>query len=323
MIFVPKLKIIEPKSELVAGNRFSGEYKLIATNARTGKQRVLADWFPNVILDVGLDRAGTTSALWTVCSVGSGNSAPLETQTSLDNRIASTSSILSSPTSNLGVAPWYTQQTVTYRFAQGAAAGNLSEIAVGGSTDGSNLWSRALILDGGGQPTTITVLADEFLDAVYRIRNYPPYLNDVVSELTIDGITTTVTARVGEANDANLWISSSFRGFAGGGDPTGSAARHNVYSGVIGSVTGTPSGTSATGPGAGNQTYTSQSLFRDYTLSWGLTQGNVGGVRSLHSYLGSSGRAGYMQYQFDPPIAKDSTKTMVFTLRHSWGRYVV
>jgi hypothetical protein len=323
MIFIPRLKVIEPKSELVARMGMAGEFEMVATNVYTGKQRTLAK-FPNLILDIGLDRVGVAQGWWANCYVGSGNSVPTEAQTSLDVLVASTTNRISATTSSLATPPYYTQLVVTYRFAQGAAAGNLSEVGVGWSVAG--LWSRALILDSGGNPTTITVLADEFLDVVYRLRNYPP-LEDVTSEVIIDGVTTTVLARAAEVATVGAWLATNVAGHIGGGDTVPNASRHVLTSGNIAAITSKPSGSPQSGPGAGNASYTNGTYFRDYTTSWSITQGNIsGGVRTAFTMMGhgsSSSGLGRMQYQFTPNIQKDATKTMVLAFRNSWGRYTV
>jgi hypothetical protein len=320
MIFVPKLKIIEPKSEIVSRSGLKGEWRLVATNRYTGRERVLADWFPNLILDGGLNRIGLGSGWLGWCYVGTGNSTPTETQSSLDNQIASTSTRTAHSTSSSGAAPWYAQNTITYRFAQGAAAGNISEIGVGWS---AGLFSRALILDGLGDPTTITVLADEFLDATYRVRVYPPAA-DVTTSMSIDGVETEVLARAANASSQFSWFGTSAVGPQGGGDPTGSANRHNCYAGLIGPITGAPSNVLTGTPGAANAAYVSGSYQVDYSTTWGLTLANTGGgVRSYRTDFGRpTGNFGSMQYQFTPTIAKDATKTMVLNARHIWGRYI-
>ena len=68
-------------------------------------------------------------------------------------------------------SPYYRWAKVTWRFGQGVAAGNISEVGLGWGN--SNLWNRALIKDANGNPTTITVLSDEYLDVVSEIRDYP------------------------------------------------------------------------------------------------------------------------------------------------------
>lgn len=318
MIFIPKLKIIEPKEEIKMASRFSGEYKIEATNARTGKQRVLADWFPNLILDAGLDRVGISANYYAICYVGSGNSTPTELQTGLDAQVAGTSTRISNSVTNSGAAPYYAQHTVVYRFAQGAAAGNLSEIGVGWATGA--LFSRALILDGLGNPTTITVLADEFLDVTYRIRLYVP-MNDVLSVVPIDGVGTQVLARAAAASSTSAWLNTSDYGPLAGGNPQGAPVLHYVYSGTIGSITGSPGGTTGGASSMSNAAYTPGTLYRDWSVTWGINAGNVGGVRSAMVYQGADGTFGRTQFQFDPVIPKDNTKTMVLNFRMSWGRY--
>ena len=53
---------------------------------------------------------------------------------------------------------------------------------------------RALILDGGGSPTTLTILSDETLDVTYTIRVYPP-TTDVTGSITLDGVSYGYTIR--------------------------------------------------------------------------------------------------------------------------------
>ncbi len=96
---------------------------------------------------------GSVGDYMSTCMVGSGNAAPAETDTALQAR-ASTSNI-NVQSNNSNVSPRYGWRRRTFRFAAGAAAGNLSEVGVGWTT--TAVFSRALILDGSGNPTTITV----------------------------------------------------------------------------------------------------------------------------------------------------------------------
>jgi hypothetical protein len=84
-----------------------------------------------------------------------------------------------------------------FRYAVGAATGTWSEVGVG-QTDGASgfnpMFSRALILDGLGNPTTISVLADEYLDVTYDVIIRPP-LEDVTGSFTLAGTTYNYTLR--------------------------------------------------------------------------------------------------------------------------------
>ena len=320
MIFVPRLKVVEPESEVVARSGLCGEWRLAAVNRHTGRERVLADWFPNLILDSGLNRIGTNSNWMASCYVGSGASTPVETQTTLDALVASTSNRITDQISASSGAPWFTAQTITYRFDVGTLTEQLSEIAVGWASNG--LFSRARILDTFGAPTTINVLADEYLDAVYRLRCYSPP-DDVVTSVTIAGVTTEVIARAANANVQAQWMNDAYQGQVGGGDPRNNPAEnHYVYSGTIGPVTSIPIGTAATGAAAINAAYISGSYQRDYSTKWDLAFGNVGGVRSYLTRMGGvQGGFGRMQYQFTPAIEKNADRVLVLNARHIWGRY--
>ena len=320
MIFIPKLNLVEPKSEVSARSGLCGEWRLAAVDRYTGRERVVADWFPNLILDSGLNRIGTASNWMASCYVGSGNSVPNELQTTLDVLVASTSNRISDLISASSGAPWFTQQTITYRFGVGTLTEQLSEIAVGWANNG--LFSRALILDLFGAPTTINVLADEYLDATYRLRCYSPP-DDVTTSVTIAGVVTEVVARAARASTQAEWLNDAYQGPVGGGDPRNNPAQHHtVYSGGIGSVTSVPAGTSATGARAVNAAYVSGTYQRDYATQWDLTFGNVGGVRSYLTRMGGDvGGFGLMQYQFTPAIEKNADRVLVLNARHIWGRY--
>lgn len=147
-------------------------FKLIVHKGNPEQPTKETPMFHNLVLDAGLDRLSVGSAIGRVC-VGSGNSTPVVTQTSLDAFIASTTTTQGSDAGGKQIItePYYYWARRTYRFGEGVAAGNLSEIGLGWTN--TNLFNRALIKDASGNPTTITVLADEFLDVVVELRFYP------------------------------------------------------------------------------------------------------------------------------------------------------
>ena len=273
-----------------------------------GTRRVLADWFPNLILNGGLDRMGANSEYLGWCQVGSGSTAPVATQTALVNRIAGTNTHQNSVYGAQASAPYYGWFRRTFRFAQGVAAGNLSEVGVGWATSGS-LFSRALILDGGGSPTTITVLSDEVLDVTYELRRYPGTV-DLTGTVVLDGVTHDWISRASGVTTNGIWTESGpmVLDFA------------QSFSGDIGAVTALfPSGTSRT-LSVTPLAYSSGSYTCAATVSAGLNDSNfAGGIRSIvvRSYYA---RIGSYQIQFDPAIPKDNTKVLSLTIQHSWAR---
>ena len=286
----------------------AGWFKLEAIRP-DGTRRVLADWFPNLILNGGLDRMGANADYLNWCQVGSGSTAPVATQTALVNRIAGTSTVQSSVEGAQASAPYYGWRRLTYRFAQGVAAGNLSEVGVGWDTSGS-LFSRALILDGGGSPTTITVLSDEVLDVTYELRRYPGTV-DLTGTVVLDGVTHNWVSRAAAVTDQYSWSGT-------GAMALDFAIAHN---GDIGPVTaGSPSGTLSNLIHVTTLAYSSGSYTRAFTVPAGLNDGNlVGGIRSILTGSYSEG-AGRYQIQFDPAIPKGNTKVLSLTIQHTWAR---
>lgn len=285
-------------------------------------RRICADWFPNLITDQGLDRLGANNGWGQFCQVGSGNTPPANTDTSLQTFVAASSVEQSASVSASGSSPYFCTANKTYRFNAGVATGNLSEVGIGWSSGASTLFSRALILDGGGVPTTITVLPDEVLDVTYAFRVYAP-LVDIVSTITISGILYNYTLRA--TNVTTPWASSLNPPFGSWGNilqsffGNGQSAIFrgaSAWSGAIGAITATPSGTNDTASTFSTAAYGTNNLYRDGTAVWDLNDGNVGGIRSVSYYFSWCA----YQMEFSPVIAKDNTKTLTLTFRHTWAR---
>lgn len=326
-IWTRRPQIIEPKSEVEFIPRLGGFYKLEAV-APNGRRRLLADWFPNLIPDVGLDIPGVSSSWCYTCRIGSGNTAPSVSDTALVSQVASSSNRTDITGASNQTAAAYTYARCTWRFAAGSAAGNLAEIAV---FESSRMLSRALILDGTGAPTTLTVLSDEALDATYEIRNYPP-LSDVLTTMVIGSTTHDVVIRVSEVD--MLW---DMRG-SGLGSPVGWMAGSASNSALVypststlGAITGSPSGTGSLRSSSATSAYSTGSYFRDFSSTWGLTNGNVsGGIATARITCGSQpsaageGTSGLcFQMSFDPVIPKTASNNLVLNFRQSWARKAI
>lgn len=291
-----------------------GHFKLEAVNMETGARRFLAE-FDNLITNGGMDRLANNSDWNSWCSVGSGNTAPAFTDSGLVTFIASTNNTSSTSNGNSGSSPWFGQAIKTFRFAIGTATGNLSEIGIGWSSVNGSLFSRALILDGSGNPTTITILSTEALDATYTLQLYAPTA-DVTGTVVVSGVSYAYTLRA---------ASVSSTGWGGGfvfGDQFGWNGG-TVFNGTIGAVTSTPSGSSATLGSPAKQSYTPGSFQIDTIWTMGLTDANVSGGISAAYLIGgqSRGAMGAFQVGFSPAIPKDGTKTLTLTFRQSWARH--
>lgn len=300
-----------PRSGLtVVRHDLAGFYKLVATNSK-GQTRVVADWFANLILDVGLNRLGTGGIIDRI-SVGSGNSTPTAGQTSLDTLVATTTTTVGAAVESYdSVGNSYAFRRSTYRFATGVAAGNLTEVGAGWS---GGLFSRALIKDGGGVPTTVTILSDETLDVIYELRVYVPA--DVVGTCVISGVTYNTVMRACKLNSSSYW------GFGllwaqGMATPNMSSTTNAFGVGALGTVLTDPGGTflnNATSTAAVGS-YVNNSYERVYRNTYGLSDGAVPfGAMTFLSRMGA------YKASFDPPIPKDTTKILTIDWKISWAR---
>lgn len=308
MILIPKYKTLE--TGIAVRPRFTGHFKLEAVGL-DGRVRHLAE-FDNLITTLGANMLGgvNSGAIFTTLCVGSGNATPALTDTSLQTLVASTNTTgpASPVLSNSGSSPYYGITTIQWQFPIGGATGNLSEVGVGFST--TALFSRALIVDNVGSPTTITVLSTEALYVTYTLRQYVP-LTDVTGNVTLNAISYAYTLRAMNATAAFAWAL-----FNGGDNPT--LQNSAAYSGTIGAITGSPSGTASNASTLSTSAYSSGSFVRDVSATWGLTQGNVGGIGAISLVFGGSQSRGDYQIGFSPVIPKDSSHVLTMNFRLSW-----
>lgn len=294
--------------------RMAGWFKMDAIRP-DGRVRPLMDWSPNLILNDGLNSLGSTSIM-SYCHVGTNNTAPVVTQTSLQGWLAKNSTTEENPYGLNTVGTIYGWQRRRYRFNQGVATGNIQEVGIAQSTTNAGpFWSRALTVDGGGSPTTITVLADEVLDVTYELRNYPPVVQEFSGgPFNIGGTNYNVIGRPANIDGASNWY--QYLGSQARWNPT-SGYWGSVYNGSIGDVYNTPSGSAASSQ-ISTAAYSNNSLQADGTFSFNLNDGNLtNGIKSIS--VGAT--YGLWQYEFDAYIPKDNTKTCAFSVRFSWDRY--
>lgn len=276
-------------------------------------RRTLAGPFKNLITNAGMDALMTNGSLDTMnwCSVGSGNTTPAFTDSSLVSRITTTLTIAVADVSGVNsVSPYYCYYRRTYQFAAGTAAGNLSEVGVGWAPNGTNLSARALIVDTNGNPTTITVLPTEILNVTYERRLSYATEADVTSNVTISGTTYTIIGRPAALpNNLNNLSFVLRSGFASSivFDTTFSAQ-------AIAAVSSPPNGgTNPCAPTFG--AYVAGSFTNTFSVSLDVNSGNYGGLASC--FLGDSG---YYQFGFTPAIPKTNLNTLQLTFSFSLAR---
>lgn len=304
----------------------TGEYNLVVT--RPDGSTTETGWFKNLILDQGLDRIGISGNVINYCQIGTGTTAPSFTQTSLQSYTAGCQNTSISVV-NAGSPTYSSAHTIAYPFAQGAVVGNMAEIGVGWLATGNNLFSRALITDSGGNPTTITVTSIDQLTVYYKI-TFIPDLNIGTGQVILAGSTydyVSSLAYAGSVYSANgLFVGYDFYspGY-GAGSPYAAAPASTTTLGP--NTTGLTNEQSfgvngQFGPQGSTAAYINNTYYRDTTwfVPVGIVNftGGIGGVRPVFgSYPGDTG---YYKYIFTPAIPKDNTKTFSLTFRISWAR---
>lgn len=312
-----------------------GRYKFIKHKADAegnvipGTAKTALEWFDNLITNAGLDLLGSTAGdNLTYCRIGTGNTDPTFADTSLVAQVGSTNTAGNGGANGLSVDSTYLYRRVSRRFAAGTVAGvNLAEVGMAMTASGSNIFSRALLRDTGGTPTTITLAADEVLDVVYELRMYLP-AQDLPVAATIDGVASTVTIRYNTtAAVINLWAASLGREFnttnAGStrlyGVPLETLLAANVSWNAV------PNeryiATLAYVPGS----YTKQAKV-DLPLVAGNFATGVGSVivgagDNTHSSDQSSRAWGTWAWGFSPKLNKTASRTATITVGVTWGRH--
>ncbi len=300
--------------------------------------------FDNLILNSGLNRLAldNSTAVIPTAMIGTGTTTPAVTDTGLASFSAATSTYQTySRPKNTTTVPHYFAHKLTYRFNAGQLNGNYSEVGVGWSTSSGGLFSRALIVDGTGNPTTITVLSDEFLDVTYELRFIIP---DTVttSSVSITGLPSVTSCQIQPYNavvtvsTGNLTGDKNYPGYAIGWQTTAwtGVTHFNAIltsypsTGIVGyflnrdtlfnyltDYGGNTSGWNSSSS-TSKSTYITDTYYRDYTVTFGLNNGN-GSFRTMMLLF----EMFCFQILFDAPIVKNNTQTLVINFRLSWGRY--
>lgn len=336
-IWVPKAKILEGEIGLKSG-QVAGQYTIRKYKADTDELIQEVGPFDNLITNQGLNRVGT-DVFGNRIFIGTGTVPPAVTDTQLGAYLNYASAFAPSTGWNSAIlsggSPDYWVQGVgTWRFPAGAATGTITEVGIGGFTGAAidtnhRVSSRALIVDSGGSPISITVLPDEYLDVTYSLRYYPYVGSDVVQTVVISGVNYTFTTRAFGLESSTYCSVNATAPMNWGGSTqvkTGTAA-------------GTPPALAAVtavamlNQGAGSDLATVKNAYIDSSFemsavfSAGLAVGNLThGIRGMITRTTNSTNHSYsfinsaFQSTISPAIPKDSTKILQFGASASWSR---
>ncbi len=295
--------------------KFSAKKTANGTQQEVPGSRTTVAQFENLITDAGLNSLGIygIASATNCCYVGSGSTPPTVRDNAMDAFIAAIIVSGVSTGAQTATEPYYLYSQKTFRFDQGAAAGNLAEVGIGLSENPKDvLFSRTLIRDASGNPTTITVFEQEYLDVSYEIRIYPE-LTDSIGVVSIGDVDYDYTARASRVNSTS----------AGGwnlSNRSNLGAYPAAYSGGIGDVLESPDGQAGTGF-AQPVEYDNNSLQASAQFTWGLNEANFDGVRSIVASVGwTRWQLEFAAQGSGDPIPKNKTNILSVTLTHSWAR---
>lgn len=342
--FIKDVEIVLPNIQ----GRVDGEYRMEAFQGVefprgsgnvfefSGTRRLVADWFENIVTDLGKEFYGIETPGIQFCHVGTGNTPEAATDTQL---VSFTAGIVYTDrtASAQGTAPYFGHDTRKYRFSPGFGGGdvNLNEVGASSTVTNGNLSSRSLTKNISGTPITIAVLANEYLDVFYKRRNYPAHIveatgapTDDTGTIDVSGTSYGYTIRPMQVTlGGNFTPSTSAAWGTGlnGGQVVGIGYGWNISSQAraldenmaLGAVTAAPAGGTDASTTEGTGTYTNNSYSRELWYQWGIDDANftvgIGGL-AVKTKLGA------YQILFDTPIPKIQGEVFTYYHDFSWDR---
>ena len=307
-------------------------FKLVVRKAETDEIVRETPEFLNLVLTTGLARMAVNTWI-DRCCVGTGNSNPVASQVALDSFLASTTATAADDADTGGIqvttAPYYWYGRRTWRFAVGVATGNISEIGLGwGNT---TLWNRALIKDTAGNPTTISVLADEYLDVISEVRVYPH--ESTGSFNLVDKAGTVISAHTFIAKPILRYNSVYGAYWKPEAVKVGDSFGYTQGIGFSSDAMGNNNNSITIGVELPGLTITAgaNSITAKKTVT--SSEANIGPHKSFQTYMsglmcgGGSNQSGMnnvgccYKWEVNPPIPKDAETILTYSFTLTWGNY--
>jgi len=297
--------------------KISGHIKLEIITAN-GDVRFRSE-FNNLVLNEGLNYV--MSANWSPlntsahCNVGTKITEPTESDTFATAELVGTNMVSGPSSYNWNSSGDYAYAIRQYYFTPNNNIDGHALAEIVFSYYNFVAWSRTLIKDANGNPTTITLADDEYLKLVYELRVYPP-TGDTTGVADIGGDTYDYTVRpYRRANQGFLYLPRCV--INGAGVANTSTAVLVAESDEAISYTGYRSSANSLAD------YNQDSYYRRSTFIWTPSEANISGGISVLIFAG-----GYPYYCFqalfvkqgdpDPTygtnIPKDDTKTFSITV---------
>ena len=300
---------------------FEGYFNIKLIDSRTGDVRRELN-FKNLITDAALDYIGAVNGVFACLAnaqMGTGGTAPTVSDTTLQTPIG-TRVIKDGGFPQVGSGPSfaYWRAVYQYTFLEANANGNLAEIGLFSAATSGTMWTRQILKDVGGTPTTITKTSAERLQVTYEVRCYSPTA-DVSGTINISGTNYDYTVRASEIDNTN-WQGNVTNFCAG---TTGVAS--TTETAALGALTGAPPGITGfggtTSTSQGIDTYTNGTFRRDHSYIFETTTSNYAtGLGALIFGNYSSGNSWQIAFT-SLKIPKTALNRLTLITRHSWGRY--
>src|SRR5690554_2414719 len=182
MIIIPSRKFIDGELPVIRVG-LEGWYGMQAIK----RGRVVREhWFHehNMITDLRLDRIGSEGAnsVYRYMHVGLGTANPDSAQVQLSNFLASITSQPTTTNGRSGAPDFYAWRRFEWTSGIGDLGNNiLTEIGVSGQTGNGLLFSRDLIRDAEGDPSSFPIQDDEQFRGIYELRIYAPQSDNPAS----------------------------------------------------------------------------------------------------------------------------------------------
>lgn len=295
--------LVEPLS---MGLRARGYFEFYKTYPNGLREKVAeCPEVPNLITNNGQNLVFTQSNSVNTCFISTGTATPAVTDTQLTNPAASGSQTGGQLNTVDAGPPYQRRTTTTYRFNVGALNGNYTEIGVGLAFN--NLFSRALIVDGGGTPTSLSVAVTEQLDVTYTLCD-EVITTDVPFSVNISGTPYTGFFRRFDTANAQNVIPTFF-----------ALVSATAYSGTLNAHTsGTvPTGSLGNATSVSGPAYVTGNYYKDNNVVWNTTQGN-GSIKSV--IFQTTNGALKFGMQFDTAIVKTNLQSLTLVMRLPFAR---
>jgi hypothetical protein len=305
----------------IGNNVYSGHYTIVKRKKDSDVSEVVAD-FDNLITTFGITLDNSRGVMRrTLCGLGTGTTAPAASNVQLEQPVLDVNGGIAWTDMIWNGTPVPIQETTfpyeykisaVANFTPGIVSGNLTEIGLyqGDPQTGEyKVFSRALIKDANGNPTTLTVANDEYLDVYYYLKTTFSPINQPFS-ISINGVTK--TGRVRSVIDKEWGM------FHGGKPDLFSRPRPmNFYTGKL-DYNDIPTSyytlTNTFSANINQEAYLPGNKYTDLSL---MLQ-PVHGAFSFETII--VGHNPVHVYEFDQLITKSASESLTISFRYNWDK---